>query len=92
MNDPRDHQIATQIGRMIAEQLACHQRWPALLRREEAAKYLAISSRKIGDLLAAGEIPHVKIDGSVRFPKTGLDRLIDEKTQLSNTKRPPGPN
>ena len=39
---------------------------------KEATQFLGISRTKVYDLLAHGEIPHVKIDRASRIPKVAL--------------------
>lgn len=38
-----------------------------LLKPKEAARYLSISVRTVKRLTARGELPHVRIGGSMRF-------------------------
>lgn len=48
-----------------------------LLTVPEAARALAISRSKLYELLAAGAIRSVRIDGSRRIPTTALNAYID---------------
>ncbi|MGN8245286.1 helix-turn-helix domain-containing protein [Cellulomonas soli] len=48
---------------------------PALLRREDAAEYLAISPRKLDDLQARGLVIPVDFDGMKRFRRQDLDDM-----------------
>ena len=47
-----------------------------LLSRREAATYLAISPRKLDQLVANGDLPRVKIGSAVRFERVDLDDFI----------------
>ncbi|WP_261342776.1 helix-turn-helix domain-containing protein [Posidoniimonas polymericola] len=46
-----------------------------------AAKALAISSRKLWAMTASGEIPHVRIGRSVRYPVFELQSWVNEHTE-----------
>ncbi|MFD0856516.1 helix-turn-helix domain-containing protein [Actinomadura adrarensis] len=48
-----------------------------LLTVQEAAQALAISRSKLYELIASGELPSVRIDGSRRVPLTALDAYIN---------------
>ena len=50
-----------------------------LLTAKQAAETLSISTRKLWSLTAAGEIPHVRIGRSVRYPVDALKNWIDEQ-------------
>ncbi len=52
---------------------------PLLLSPKQAAVALAISPRKLWSLTASGEIPHIRIGRSVRYPLTELQRWIAEQ-------------
>ncbi|MGI8589089.1 MAG: helix-turn-helix domain-containing protein [Chloroflexia bacterium] len=55
---------------------------PLLLRPAAAAKMLSISRSKIYSMIAAHEIPHVRIGKSgIRIPAQALARWLDEHTQ-----------
>ncbi len=47
-----------------------------LLSRREAATYLAVSQRKLDQLVAEGSLPRVKIGSCVRFEQADLDAFI----------------
>ena len=55
-----------------------------LLTVPEAAEALAISRRKLYELLASGDVVSIRIDGSRRIPLTALEeyvsRLLAERT------------
>jgi excisionase family DNA binding protein len=48
-----------------------------LLRPTEAAVAIGISRSKIYELLASGELPSIRIGGSVRIPVDALRKWID---------------
>ncbi|REJ90645.1 MAG: DNA-binding protein [Planctomycetota bacterium] len=48
-----------------------------LLTPPQAAEALAISPRKLWSMTASGEIPHVRLGRSVRYPVDDLQRWID---------------
>ncbi len=50
-----------------------------LLSRRDAAAYLAISPRKLDQLVADGDLPRVKIGSCVRFEQADLDAFIAEQ-------------
>ncbi len=49
-----------------------------LVKREEAARRLSISVRKLDELLATGRIRAVRIDRAVRIPLTELERIAGD--------------
>lgn len=50
---------------------------PAVLKPLQAARYCSLGRSKFDALVAAGEIPRVKIGRSVRFRRQDLDRFIE---------------
>ena len=48
-----------------------------LLTPQQAAEALAISPRKLWSMTSAGEIPHVRLGRSVRYPIADLEHWID---------------
>ncbi|MGH8878622.1 MAG: helix-turn-helix domain-containing protein [Stackebrandtia sp.] len=52
-----------------------------LLTVPEAAKALAISRSKLYELIASGELPSVRIDGSRRIPSTELTNFVNRLVQ-----------
>lgn len=44
---------------------------------EDAASLLAISRSKAYQLIASGELPSVRLGGTIRVPRRALDELID---------------
>ena len=56
-------------------------RTASLFSRADAARYLAISVRKLDQLAASGKLPRVKIDACVRFLAADLDAFIEAQKQ-----------
>lgn len=53
-----------------------------LLTAKEAARKLHISPRKLWDMVAANEVPHIRIGTrSVRFSPAALDQWIAEQME-----------
>lgn len=50
------------------------------LRGPAAAESISISERKLQELVKAGEIPHVRLDGCVLFPVRELADWLTSKT------------
>jgi excisionase family DNA binding protein len=48
-----------------------------LISPKDVAAILSISPRKLWSLTASGEIPHLKIGRSVRYPLTDLQQWIE---------------
>jgi excisionase family DNA binding protein len=53
---------------------------PLLLRAAEVATLLGLGRSTVFALLAAGELPVVRIGRSVRVPRVALERWVDERT------------
>jgi excisionase family DNA binding protein len=53
---------------------------PKVMRMADAAKALGISRSKVYSLASAGQIPVVRIGGSLRVPSVALDRWLEEQT------------
>lgn len=51
---------------------------------KEIAEYLGFSPTKIYRMLAADEIPRVKVGGQYRFPKTVIDDWLSGKLSLGS--------
>ncbi len=47
-----------------------------LLKPREAAKLLSISTSKMYDALARGDVPAVRVAGCLRVPRAWIDRQI----------------
>jgi excisionase family DNA binding protein len=50
-----------------------------LLRPMEAAEAIGVGRSKVYELLASGELPSIRIGGSVRVPVGALQRWIDRQ-------------
>jgi excisionase family DNA binding protein len=53
---------------------------PRLLKAGQVAQLLGLGRSTVFALLAAGELPVIRIGRSVRVPRVALDRWIDELT------------
>lgn len=51
------------------------------LRQSEAAELLGISADTVKRMIRAGEIPVVRLRGSVRIPRKALEQLVDDLTE-----------
>ena len=54
---------------------------PLLLRADEAAALLAIGRTKVFEMMAAGELPVIRLGRCVRIPKDQLERWIGDQTR-----------
>lgn len=61
-----------------------------LLKPLEAAELLGFGRSKIYELLAIGELPSIRIDGSVRIPTDALRRWIRRRLKEANQERQRG--
>ena len=52
-----------------------------LLTPQQAAEALAVSPRKLWGMMASGEIPHIRLGRSVRYPVDDLQRWIDGRKE-----------
>lgn len=59
---------ASRIARSLPE--------PALLRVEEASRYLALGRTKTYELIAQGEIPCIRFGRTVRIPREALSAWL----------------
>ena len=55
-----------------------------LLTPHQVAEALAISTRKLWEITAAGEIPHLRIGRCVRYPVQDLQRWIESRQNGGN--------
>ena len=55
-----------------------------LLTPRQAAEALQISERKLWSMKASGEIPHVLLGRSVRYPVADLQLWIEERMKGGN--------
>ena len=53
---------------------------PLLLRPTEAAKLLGLSRSTVYEMIAAGELPSVRLGHSIRVPLGALKMWIDQRT------------
>lgn len=51
-----------------------------LLRPEEAARILGIGRSKLFELLAAGDLPVVRLGRVTRIPAPALERWVEQRT------------
>jgi excisionase family DNA binding protein len=61
---------------------------PLLLSGAEAGKLLSISRAKVLDMAAGGQLPSIRVGGSVRIPRDRLmewieDNCVDRKARIS---------
>ena len=54
-----------------------------LYRVSEAAEAMGISRSKAYEMIAAGELPYVRIRDSIRVPRADLERWIEERKVAS---------
>ena len=59
-----------------------------LLRPQEAAELLGVGRSKVYALLAAGEIPSVRVGKSVRVPAAALRRWVEERGRTTSDEAP----
>ena len=52
-------------------------RWPALMKRDEAAAYLGIGVTTFNGLVASEQIKSVRIAGAIRYRRTDLDSYVE---------------
>ena len=64
---------------------------PLLLRAGEVAKLLGLGRSKVFAMLAAGELPVMRIGRSVRVPRAALEGWVAERTQEANSRRQDAP-
>ena len=50
-----------------------------LLTSRQAAEALQISERKLWSMQASGEMPHIRLGRSVRYPVADLQQWIEER-------------
>jgi excisionase family DNA binding protein len=53
---------------------------PTLLRVPEAARELGVSRSKTYQLIAAGQLPTIRIGASIRVNRKALEQLIEDRT------------
>lgn len=70
-----------RLGRRATVQSSFPADTALLLTAKQAAKALAISPRKLWSMTASGEIPHLRIGRSVRYPVDGLQAFINARKE-----------
>lgn len=55
---------------------------PEMMTVQEAAVYLRISRDLAYELIAGGELPHVRLGRVIRVPRFGLEQWISRKAGL----------
>ena len=61
-----------------------------LLTTREVAGLLRIKERKVYDLVASGEIPHVRVTGKLLFPRALLDAWLGRHSEHIGARRASG--
>ncbi len=64
---------------------------PALLRVSEVARIIGFGRSKTYEMIRAGEIPSLDIDGNIRVPKTSLQAWLEHKINSAANPRLPAP-
>ncbi len=72
--------IAALIAASTTSPIATDTALPILLYVSEAAKMLALSRARVYQMIASGEVPHVRFGKAVRIPRTALLRYIERQT------------
>ncbi len=55
-----------------------------LLRPAEAADLIGVGRSKIYAMLAAGELPSIRLGNSLRVPAAALNQWIEDRTVVAN--------
>ena len=58
---------------------------PLLLKAGDVGKLLGLGRSKVFAMLAAGELPVIRIGRSVRVPRAALERWVAERTEDANS-------
>jgi excisionase family DNA binding protein len=53
---------------------------PLLLRVADAARLLSLSRSAVYELIAAGQLPHIRLGSSIRLPRAALERSLQDQT------------
>jgi excisionase family DNA binding protein len=64
---------------------------PLLLKAGDVGKLLGLGRSKVFAMLAAGELPVIRIGRSVRVPRAALERWVAEHTQDASSRTDTGP-
>ena len=59
---------------------------PALLKVKEVARIIGFGRSKTYQMIRAGELPSIAIDGNIRVPRKALEHWLDQKTNSASTK------
>ena len=65
----------------MSEKLTGNDKAQEIMDVRQAAKYLGLGESSIYKLAKKGEIPHVKLLSSIRFPKAALDEWIEAQAR-----------
>lgn len=78
-----DDAVRAIVREAVADALAGHGA-PALLTREQAAEYLAVSPTTLDEMAGEGRIPRVRHSArAVRFRRADLDRYVSRMDAAS---------
>ena len=58
---------------------------PLLLKASDVGRLLGLGRSKVFAMLAAGELPVIRIGRSVRVPRAALERWVAEHTQYASS-------
>jgi excisionase family DNA binding protein len=61
----------------------------ALLRVSEVARIIGFGRSKTYEMIRAGEIPSLDIDGNIRVPRSSLQAWLENKINSAANLRPP---
>lgn len=56
---------------------------PQLVRSQDAARFLALSDRKLWELTRSGNVPHIRIGRSLRYDLDDLRRWIEQQKKAN---------
>ncbi len=65
---------------------------PLLLRVAHVAHLLSVSRSAVYGLIAAGQLPHIRLGGSLRIPRVALERWIEVQTIEPTSERARSPS
>jgi excisionase family DNA binding protein len=82
-----DRTVNTPYAPTISRRQALAADWPepALLRVEEASRYLALGRTKTYELVAQGEIPSIRFGRSLRIPREALRAWLAAQLRETGT-------
>jgi excisionase family DNA binding protein len=61
--------------------VAATEREPLALRRRDAARLLGLSERALWTLTNRGDVPHVRLGKSIRYPVEALQTWLQRRTK-----------